>query len=144
MGTGRWRFELVEDVDSLPVLWRPPSRVRQERRLTAPGGHAALALFAACELLSHRGVGDQSWALSFRHDPIAFLLDALGDAVNLWGPGGELLYRNHAAERLDLGPPQASPLEIVVAGENRLERRCLRFQSDGADYVLEIIHALAQ
>ena len=73
-----------------------------------------------------------------------FLLDALGDAVNLWGPCDELLYRNHAAARLDLGPPQASPLEIVAAGESRLERRCLRFQCDGEDYVLEIIHALPQ
>ena len=142
MGTGRWRFELVEDADNLPVPWRPPARMPYDELPLDPGSEGALALLAACDLLVRRGVGHESWSTSFRHNPIAFLLDALSDAVNLWAAGGELVYHNLAAERLQLGPPHEAPLEVLPVGEHSVERRCVRFTSGGAEYVLEVIHIL--
>jgi hypothetical protein len=44
----------------------------------------AAELLAACHLLNTRGSGSQAWTLWYRHDPVAFLLDAMDEAVTLW------------------------------------------------------------
>lgn len=137
MGTGRWRIEIVEQTDRLPVVWHPPVRSREVRQ--APNDMTKTALMSAFQLLSNRGVGPSAWAASFYHDPIAFLLDTSSDAVNLWGSRGELLYRNRAAERLGLGRCEGKAWEVFTAGNRRLERRCCRFRYGNARYLLEII-----
>lgn len=125
MGSGRWRLEWVEEIDRPPpALWRPPPRRRQIPR--GPGEMASLALVTAFGLLAKRGMGPTAWAASFRHDPIAFLLDASSNAIFLWAEGG-LLYQNLAAERMGLRNGHPS------------QRRCCRFRCGGSDYLLEII-----
>ena len=137
MATGRWRIEIVEQTDRLPVVWHPSVRLQQIRR--APDETAQTALMSAFQLLANRGAGPSAWMASFRHDPIAFLLDTSSDAVNLWGSKGELLYRNRAAERLGLGQCEDKAWEVVTAGDRRLERRCCRIRYGNARYLLEII-----
>lgn len=100
---------------------------------------AQAALVAAFKLLACRGSEPLAWTASFRHDPIAFLLDTISDAVNLWGSHGELLYQNRAAQRLGLGRCEETAQEVLTAGGQRLERRCCRFRCGDAEYLLEII-----
>jgi hypothetical protein len=137
MGTGRWRIEIVEQTDQLPVVWHPSVRTREVR--LAPDEMAKTALVSAFQLLAKRGAGPSAWAASFHHDPVAFLLDTSSDAVNLWGSRGELLYRNRAAERLGLGRCEDKAWEVLTAGDRRLERRCCRIRYGNARYLLEII-----
>ena len=82
--------------------------VRSSAEIADQGSAELLRAFA---MLSRRGTGLGSWAAPFRHDPIAFLLDSVSDATNLWGPAGELLYRNRAAAELDIGYPSEAPRE---------------------------------
>lgn len=139
MGNGRWRVGLVEEVDRLPVEWRPPGRQRRREIRQDPGETSKAALVTAFALLAKRGTGPTAWAASFRHDPIAFLLDTSSDAVSLWAEGG-LLYRNRAAERLGIGRahPGLDPERLSFKGL-ALERRCCRFRLGRNDYLLEII-----
>lgn len=138
MDTGRWRIELVEEHYNLPARWH------RDRRATAPslpsGEYASAALLGAFHLLARRGPGSSGWATSFRHDPIAFVLDTTDDAINLWGSTGDLLYQNRAAADLGIGRSDEAPLESFAAGGKRFERRCLRCHLGGADYILEVIH----
>ena len=67
------------------------------------GEQAVSALLSAFELLTNRGNGSAAWASPFRDNALAFLLDSMSDAANLWGSAGELLYRNRAAEQLGIG-----------------------------------------
>ena len=137
MGTGRWRIEIVEEPERLPAMWAAPP-VRREVHL-APDDPAKTALLSAFQLLSSRGSGPKAWAASFRHNPIAFLLDTSSDAVNLWEAGGDLLYRNRAVERLGLGRCDETAWEVLTEGPRHLERRCCRMRWGKADYLLEII-----
>jgi hypothetical protein len=138
MGTGRWRIELVEEMNRLPMPWRPA--IRRQDIQQDPGEIAKAALVTAFGLLARRGTGPMAWAASFRHDPIAFLLDSTSDAVNLWGTDGDLLYQNRAAERLGLGVGRAVETpESLTSGGHPLERRCCRFRCGHAEYLLEII-----
>jgi hypothetical protein len=139
MGTGRWRIQFVEETEQLPVAWHAPRR-RQEI-VQPPSEMAKAALVAAFQLLACRGIGPLAWAASLRHDPIAFLLDTSSDSISLWGSGGELLYRNRAAERLGLGRCEETAWEVLIDGDRRLERRCCRIQSGNAWYLLEVIGA---
>ena len=113
MGTGRWRITLVEETEVLPVRRRHPAE---------PG---IAALVAAAEHLGLRSDGPEGWEAGPGSDPIAFLLDAMADAVNVWA-GGSILYRNRAAERLE-------------ASARPLTRRSLRFRNGDTEYLLEII-----
>jgi len=137
VSTERWHLELVKEMNNLPVRWRPPHR---PVCVAAPDVSSGRTLMAALSLLCRRGVGPSSWISSYRRDPVAFLLDAIGDAVNLWGPGPSLVYRNRAAQQLDLGRAQLSPYEEFTHAGHRFERRCFAFREGQADYVLEIIH----
>jgi hypothetical protein len=113
MGTGRWRITLVEETEVLPIRRRHPAE---------PG---IAALVAAAEHLGRRSDGPEGWSAAPGSDPIAFLLDTMADAVNVWA-GPSIVYRNRAAERLE-------------ASARPLVRRTLRFPHDGTDYLLEII-----
>ena len=113
MGTGRWRITLVEETEVLPA--------RRVHR-TEPG---IAALVAAAEHLGRRSDGPEGWEAGPGPDPIAFLLDTMADAVNVWA-GPSIVYRNRAAERLE-------------ASARTLSRGTLRFGHDGTQYLLEII-----
>ena len=111
----------------------------RERPLQGLAERAAAELLEAFALLTRRGPGDGAWAAPFLHDPIAFLLDSISDAANVWGPGGELLYRNRAATELDIGYFHAAPVQQFYLSRRCFERRSMRYRSHGADYLLEII-----
>ena len=107
----------------------------------APSRARATAdLLDAFQLLTRRGAGMLAWAAPFRDHPIAFLLDSMGDAANLWGAQGELLYQNRAAAALGLGRADDLPSEGFATDGRLFERRCLRFRADEVEYVLEVIH----
>jgi signal transduction histidine kinase len=103
---------------------------------------AADRLLGAFDLLSRQGTGQNAWAAPLRHDPIAFLLDTVGDAINLWGPRGELLYRNRAARELGLGSGDETALELFSARGEIYERRCLSHRAGGTQYMVEIIREI--
>jgi len=118
---------------SLTVAWSSAETAEQ----------ASTDLLRAFALVSRRGAGSGSWAAPFRHDPIAFLLDSMSDATNLWGPAGELLYRNRAAAELDIGYPSEAPIGTFFALGRRLERRTLSYCCNDRELLLEIIHVLS-
>lgn len=136
MGSGRWRIELVEEVDQLPVRWR--QRNRRGAVPQDPADLATAALVTAFGLLARRGPGPTAWAASFRHDPIAFLLDSSSDAITLRGMDGQVVYRNRAAEEAGVGPAQTAG-RLRSEGNGRLERRSCRFRCGQAEYLLEIV-----
>jgi len=141
--TSRWHIDLVEQIDTLPVPWRRPRRRASAAPPRVQSG--TVALVAALDLLMHRGSGPNSWIASFRHDPLAFLLDTAGEAIGItvWGPGGNHLYRSHAAERFGISRAQPATLERLTVQGRRLERRCLPFEWNGRDCVLEVISETA-
>jgi hypothetical protein len=104
--------------------------------------HPIADLLEAFGLLAQRGSGGLPWAAPFRHDPIAFLLDSMGDAVNLWTAGGFLLHRNRAAEALDMGRDEEAPVQVLSVDGRSFERRCMRCHADGIEYMLEMIREL--
>lgn len=57
----------------------------------------------------------------FRDNALAFLLDSMSDAANLWGPEGELLYRNRAAEQLGIGRCDDTAVEVLTIYGRRFE-----------------------
>lgn len=138
MAPCRWYLKLVEEQDSLPVPWKPP----QSRTMTSAAFSrlGAAELVAACTLLARRGPGPQAWTFGYRHDPVAFLLETIEEAVSLWTAEGARLYRNRAAESLNLGWRGYAALERLRQDERDLERRCISFSLGHAGYVLEIVH----
>ena len=102
-----------------------------------------LDLIRALELLNRRGPGVLGWAAPFRDDPLAFVLDSMSDALNLWKAGGQLLFSNSAALSLGLEWRDATPFEQFSAKGRRFERRCIRYSADGGEYVLEIVRQMA-
>jgi len=104
-------------------------------------GEVLSHLLIAFELVSRRGTGGQAWAAPIGDDPLAFLLDSVSDAMNVW-QGGRLLYRNRAALRLGLGRCDGARLEDFYVQGRHFERRSLRCGWAGRDYVLEIIREL--
>ncbi len=105
---------------------------------------AAAALLSALEHLCCQGSGPQPWIVSFHHDPIAFLLDAMSDAVNVWSAEGRLVYQNPSSAELGLGRFEDTALVTIVNGEIRYQRRCLKFRVPNAEFLLEIIHPLSE
>ena len=136
MGTGRWRVQFVEEPDQLPMVWRAP--LQWQETAQAPSDIAKAVLVASFQLLARRGTGPLAWAPPLRHDPIAFLLDTSSDSITLWGPQGESLYRNRAAERLGLGRCEEA-WEVMTVGDRRFERRCCQIQYGNTRFLLEII-----
>jgi hypothetical protein len=139
MDTGSWRTPRTAE-QNLPV----PSNHGSHFEAPVPALERSMsALLDAFELLAHHGSGSHPWAEPFRHDPIAFLLDTISDAANVWSRRGDLLYQNHAAAKLGLGRCDETVLEEFSADGRRFERRCLCCRSDGSEYILEIIHEIA-
>jgi hypothetical protein len=106
-------------------------------------------LLTAFDLIARRGSGESSWAAPLGGNPIAFLLDSISDAANLWSADGALLCRNRASMAFGLIPfvPAAiyepeSAVEAFSVRGRQYERRCLRCRMQAADYVLEVIHEL--
>lgn len=127
--------EAIRDGSNAVVLFR--------QRVTGPtlthGEQALSALLDAFELLNLRGDGREAWASPFRDNALAFLLDAMGDAANLWGPDGLLLYRNRAAQELGLGlADDTAAQELVMAGR-RFQRRTAQCRCRGQSYMLEVL-----
>jgi hypothetical protein len=100
---------------------------------------AFAALLSAFELLAQRGDGNEPWALPFRDNVLAFLLDSMGDAANLWSSEGELLYRNRASERLHYGLFDTPAVTQLTFHGRRYERRAAECASRGRRYLLEIL-----
>ncbi len=137
MAEKRWRIEFVELEERLPVPWRP---VKEAEKTGAFSGEPAVsALMGAFDLLARRGSGKNPWAASYRHNPVAFLLDAVSDADTLWRGSGELVYRNRAAEELGVSRGDEVTYEIFKSGGRRFERRCVRFRYGEAEFTLEIV-----
>lgn len=103
---------------------------------------ALAALLSAFELLAQRGDGKEPWALPFCDNVLAFLLDSMGDAANLWSAEGELLYRNRASERLQCGRFDAGGTTQLSFFGKRFERRAAECSSRGRRYVFEILHEI--
>jgi len=106
------------------------------------GEQAVSALLSAFELLTHRGNGSEAWASPFRDNALAFLLDSMSDATNLWGSEGALLYRNRAAEELGIGRYDDTAVEELTIRGRRFERRTARCRCEGKEYLFEILRDL--
>jgi hypothetical protein len=140
-------IELISIPAHLPVLSHPSSpwpragaRAPAARPATTPMP-AEGALLAACTRLARRGSGPNAWAPPLHGDALAFLLDAIGDAVNVWGPDGRLIFRNAASARqaLDTTPPRGASTQRMRRRGRAFERRCQTMTHDGAAYVLEVV-----
>jgi hypothetical protein len=144
MATGRWHIELAEEGEPPALVpWRPrPEPTAEEPPPLEPPG--ILALLSALRHLAFRGVEPRPWATPLSADPIAFLLDTVGEAVNVWTGTGELLYSNHTAADLQLGGPPQAGVSSWALGERRFERRGLAFDAYGTTYVLEIVRELSR
>ena len=145
MATGRWHIELAEESEAPALVpWRPRPEPALEEPPPEPPG--ILALLSALRHLAFRGVEPRPWATPLSADPIAFLLDTVGEAVNVWTGAGELLYSNHTAAdlraHLQLGGPPQAGVSSWTLGERRFERRGLAFDAYGTTYVLEIVREL--
>jgi hypothetical protein len=140
----------VTDRRSPPTLVVPivspslESANRVQLSLPPPSG-----LLTAFDLIARRGAGGSSWAAPLGDDPIAFLLDSISDAANLWGADGALRCRNRASIALGpiaAGPPPspepASVVEAFSAQDRRYERRYLHCRMHAGEYVLEVIREL--
>jgi hypothetical protein len=101
---------------------------------------ATSSLLHALGLLSRRGTGGLAWSTPFHDDPIAFMLDSINDALNVWDAGGRLVYQNPTALMLGLGRSSDTAYETFAVGGRRFERRCQRCRARGQSFVLEIIH----
>ena len=137
---GRRNLELAKEGELLPIPWQP--RPNHSVRSDSLGEFGAAELLKACQLLACRGNGPQAWTLSYRHDPVAFLLDTIEEAVSLWGADGERLYQNRTAETLNLEWRGCAALEYLRQGDRDLERRSVSFTYGSRGYVLEIIRAM--
>ncbi len=103
---------------------------------------AASSLLHALRLLSRRGIGGLAWSTPFHDDPIAFMLDSMNDALNVWDADGKLVFQNRTALGLGLGRASAAAYEVFSSGGRCFERRCQRCRARGQSFVLEIIHEL--
>jgi len=128
--------------DEIPSSSLVLFRQRVEGPSFTHGEQAASALLGAFELLTHRGNGSAAWASPFRDNALAFLLDSISDATNLWSPEGELLYRNRSAEQLGIGHCDDIAAEELTIDGRRFERRSARCRCGDKEYVLEILREL--
>lgn len=111
------------------------------REVASPQRDALMSLLHAIHVLERRGPGNLGWAAPFRDDPLAFVLDSVSDAMNVWSDQ-QLLYSNEAAVRLGLGRPDGAALEDFWVRGRHFERRCMHCNADGRTYVIEIIREL--
>jgi len=142
----RYRFVLVEDTDTaLPVRYEPrwtppPVWVRRTDPLEL--------LLEAFARLSFRSEGAFAWAPALSDNPLAFLLDAVSDAVVLRSSSGRAVYANPSARRMviherwpDLAHAEAA-YEVLQAEDGQYERRCMSFSQGGETFVLEVLRRM--
>jgi hypothetical protein len=100
-------------------------------------------LLSALQRLAFRAGEPGAWAAPLAEDPIAFLLDTVGEVVNVWTTEGELVYSNHAAtDPAELDGPVMPGLTLYRRGGRRFERRALAFDAYRTTYVIEIVREL--
>ena len=130
---------------TVPIV-SPSSKSVNPVRLSSP---LPSGLLTAFDLIARRGPGGSSWAAPLGDDPIAFLLDSISDAANLWSADGALLSRNRASIAfgpisawLPPNPEPASAVEAFSAHDRLYERRYLHCRMHEGEYVLEVIREL--
>ncbi len=112
-----------------------------EQQAAPPAG--LLLLLAALQRLSFRAGEPGGWAAPLAEDPIAFLLDTVGEVVNVWTSEGELVYSNRpATEPAKLAGPVGSGVTSYDRGARRFERRALAFDAYRTTYVIEVVREL--
>ncbi len=100
-------------------------------------------LLSALHRLSFRAGEPGGWAPPLAEDPIAFLLDTVGEAVNVWTTAGELVYSNHAAtDQAELDGPASPGVTSYRRGGRRFERRALAFDTYQTTYIIEVVREL--
>ena len=128
--------------------WTSGSRATSESAVPAldvdgfTSERAASSLLHALGLLNRRGTGRLAWSTPFHEDPIAFMLDSINDAFNVWDAEGKLVFQNRAGLGLGLGRASDAAHEVFSSGGRCFERRCQRCRVRGQSFVLEIIHEL--
>jgi hypothetical protein len=137
MANQRWRIQLVEIVEPGPLVrWHPPEPPPRPKR-EEPS--SAAAFLHALTRLARRGEGGATWAPPLADDPVAFLLDAIGDAVNVWNDSGQLLFSNRWAAALQLGSPTPAGVTRLQKDERSFERRCLRMELPHTACIIEVL-----
>jgi len=139
----RFRFVLVEDTDTaLPVRYEPrwtppPIWVRRTDPLEL--------LLEAFARLSFRSEGAFAWAPALAENPLAFLLDAVSDAVVLRSSSGRAVYANPSARRMvipERWPEAEAAHEVLQVEDGQYERRCMSFSQGGETFVLEVLRRM--
>lgn len=82
-----------------------PGEWDDQQRDPPPG---LFLLLAALQRLSFRAGEPGAWAAPLAEDPIAFLLDTVGEVVNVWTAGGELVYSNRPTSEPATARPMSS------------------------------------
>lgn len=137
----RYRFVLVQEPDTtLPVRFR---RTRPAFSYWVRRSDPMEVLLEALFKLSHRSEGTSAWAPSLADNPLAFLLDAMGDAVIVRHRDGKMVYANPAARRMGVEPLEQdrafAALEMLELENRRFERRCMAFGEGRHTLVLEVL-----
>jgi hypothetical protein len=129
-----------EDAPPTLVLWEPaPEPLEPEAERQLPN---LLPLLSALRHLAFRAGEPGAWGAPLARDPIAFLLDSIAEAVNVWTASGDLVYSNRNAAELDpLGPAHPGVSELARGG-HRFERRAVAFQTIDATYIVEILREI--
>ena len=100
-------------------------------------------LLSALHRLSFRAGEPGAWGAPLATDPIAFLLDTVGEVVNVWTGGGELVYSNHAStDPAELDGPARPGVTSYRRGGRRFERRALAFDIYRTTYIIEVVREL--
>ena len=144
------RLAIIRQSRDLPVRWAPQTpwwavALPRHARPPAPGEWSAAGLVSAIRTLLRRGAGAQGWVSPYRHDPIAFLIDAVSTPVRVWSSEGELIFENAASRgRRDLRSLERPDRAEQEATGRRIERRVLTFQHKGDELTLEVITSTFQ
>jgi hypothetical protein len=134
----RWHIRLVEEQEPLPLVPFQPEPEPEAESLSYWRERSSMAaLLAALVRVTRRAEGPKAWAAPLAGDPVAFLLDAIDEVVNVWDARGHLLFSNRPGT--DLGWPESARVERVTQGDSRYDRRCLDFTLPGGRYLIEVI-----
>jgi|1186.fasta_scaffold649911_1 hypothetical protein len=112
----------------------------EQQRDPPPG---LFLLLSALQRLAFRAGEPGAWAAPLAKDPIAFLLDTVGEVVNVWTTAGELIYSNRAAtDPPELDGPARPGVTSYRRDGRRFERRAIAFDAYRATCVIEVVREL--